>query len=190
MAMEADSMRVTGWNGKRKRLASVIAAAMGLGLIAYPVLLAGCAALGPHHETVQAAPDSAEQPAAAAPAPGRCFEEAGELDKMLDAKPIALAAVRPAGQAGTTPTPTAKAPDAVVKGKGNFRLQIGAESDVDAAQAKKAEYEKQLGGTVDMVFDAPYYKLRWGYCDTKEDAEDKLLELSNDQKIQGFVVKQ
>jgi hypothetical protein len=40
-----------------------------------------------------------------------------------------------------------------------------------------------------MVFDAPYYKLRWGYFESKQDAEDKILELS-DLKIQGFVVKQ
>jgi septal ring-binding cell division protein DamX len=110
---------------------------------------------------------------------------------MLDAKPMALPAVKPASQApaaGAAGAAAAKAPEPA-KGKGNFRIQIGAESDVDAAQAKKAEYEKLLGGAVDMVFDAPYYKLRWGYFDTKQDAEDKLLELS-DLKIQGFVVKQ
>jgi septal ring-binding cell division protein DamX len=107
---------------------------------------------------------------------------------MLDAKPMALPAVKPASQAPAPGAAAAKAPEPA-KGKGSFRIQIGAESDVDAAQAKKAEYEKLLGGAVDMVFDAPYYKLRWGYFDTKQDAEDKLLELS-DLKIQGFVVKQ
>jgi len=110
------------------------------------------------------------------------------VDKLLDAKPIALAAVRPASQAAPGTSAAAKTPDPA-KVKGNFRIQIGAESDVDAAQAKKAQYEKMLGGAVDVVFDAPYYKLRWGYFETKQDAEDKILELS-DQKIQGFVVKQ
>ncbi|HKP96212.1 MAG TPA: SPOR domain-containing protein [Fibrobacteria bacterium] len=122
------------------------------------------------------------------PEPSKRFEEPGELDRLLDAKPIALAAVRPASQAAPAGSPAPK-PEPVSKGKGNFRIQIGAESDVDAAQNKKAEYEKLLGGAVDVVFDAPYYKLRWGFFNSKQDAEDKLLELS-DLKIQGFVVKQ
>ncbi|MDQ3002330.1 MAG: SPOR domain-containing protein, partial [Fibrobacterota bacterium] len=110
-------------------------------------------------------------------------------DKLLDAKPIALAAVKPASQGSQTGSGAVKASEPPTKTKGNFRIQVGAESDVDAAQAKKQEYEKLLGGTVDVVFDAPYYKLRWGFFDSKQDAEDKILELS-DHKIQGFVVKQ
>ena len=74
-------------------------------------------------------------------------------------------------------------------GKGRFRIQVGAENDIDAAQAKKREYERTLGGTVDVVFDAPYYKLRWGFFDTKQDADDKILEIA-ELNIQGFVVKQ
>lgn len=135
-------------------------------------------------ETSQTA--SGQEPASV---PAKQFEEPGELDKLLDAKPIALAAVKPASQGAQTGTGTAKASEPPAKGKGNFRIQVGAESDVDAAQAKKQEYEKLLGGTVDVVFDAPYYKLRWGFFDSKQDAEDKILELS-DHKIQGFVVKQ
>ncbi len=121
------------------------------------------------------------------------FSEPDELDKLLDAKPMVLASVKPASQA--TPTngsggiSESKNPEVASTGKAKFRIQISAESDIDAAQAKKSLYEKQLGGSVDMVFDAPYYKLRWGFFDSKQDAEDKLLELS-DKKIQGFVVKQ
>lgn len=160
-------------------------------------LFSGCAAASRHAE--EKAPSEgaeAQQPASGqsdVPNASKRFEEPGELDKMLDAKPIALAAVKPASQSSPTAAaapksaePTASAPS---KGKGNFRIQVGAESDLDAAQAKKAEYEKMLGGAVDVTFDAPYYKLRWGFFDTKQDAEDKLLELS-DLKIQGFVVKQ
>lgn len=151
--------------------------------------IAGCAGMGPRNE--DAAPSAADAPRetgtaeAGGPASNRRFEEPGELDKLLDAKPIALAAVKPASQTPGMAAPKAEA----AKGKGNFRIQIGAESDVDAAQAKKADYERLLGGSVDMVFDAPYYKLRWGYFETKQDAEDKILELS-DLKIQGFVIKQ
>jgi septal ring-binding cell division protein DamX len=153
--------------------------------------LGGCAGAGPGPEerTPDASTPTRETHAADAgiPASNRSFEPPGELDKVLDAKPIALAAVKPASQ-GQAAASASKSPEPA-KGRGNFRIQIGAESDVDAAQAKKAQYEKLLGGSVDMVFDAPYYKLRWGYFESKQDAEDKILELS-DLKIQGFVVKQ
>lgn len=153
-------------------------------------LLAACAAPGPRNDGPSGnEPAGREQAAgsdAAAPAVGKRFEEPGELDKLLDSKPIALAAVKSAAQSQAA---APKAPEPVTKGRGNFRIQVGAENDVDAAQAKKAEYEKLLGGPVDVVFDAPYYKLRWGWFESKQDAEDKILELT-DFKIQGFVVKQ
>ena len=151
----------------------------------------GCGGTGgAHREEALAeaapAPREAQASHAEASASDRTFGEPGDLDKLLDAKPIALAAVKPVSQAPAAAAPKAPEP---ARGKGNFRIQIGAESDVDEAQAKKAAYEKLIGGTVDMVFDAPYYKLRWGYFETKQDAEDKILELT-DVKIQGFVVKQ
>lgn len=152
--------------------------------------LAGCAGVGSRKESpgTEAAPAQTLKapPTAAAAASGRKFEEPGDLDRMLDAKPMDMPAVKPASQVLAVAATQSQDP---AKGKGSFRIQIGAESDVDAAQAKKAKYEKMLGGTVDMVFDAPYYKLRWGYFDSKQEAEDKILELS-DLKIQGFVIKQ
>ena len=155
--------------------------------------LAGCAGTGGNGGgSSQEGSRNSEQSVASpseAPVASKRFQESGELDKLLDAKPIALAAVKPASQAVATGSGSAKTTEPVSKGRGNFRLQVGAESDVDAAQAKKQEYERTLGGNVDVVFDAPYYKLRWGYFDSKQDAEDKVLELS-DLKIQMFVVKQ
>lgn len=153
-------------------------------------LLAGCAAPRPQDEAMGPGngPDQEQSgTAASAPAGAKRFEEPGELDKLLDSKPIALAAVKPAAQ--SQGGSASKVQEPVAKGRGTFRIQVGAESDVDAAQARKAEYEKLLGGSVDVVFDAPYYKLRWGWFDSKQDAEDKILELT-DFKIQGFVVKQ
>ncbi len=154
--------------------------------------LSGCAGMVKRSgDSVPSDPETARGTAVVTPdasGSSKKFEETGDLDKLLDAKPIALAPVKPASQAGSAAT-AAKAPEPVAKGKGNFRIQVGAESDLDAAQLKKAEYEKMLGGPVDVTFDAPFYKLRWGYFDSKQDAEDKLLELS-DFKIQGFVVKQ
>lgn len=175
----------------RKSLTTLAAVTAGLAFISCLWLLAGCAALGPRDEAARTdegpTDELAGRPDASAPAAGKRFEEPGELDRLLDSKPIALAAVKPSSQSQSGPA--AKAPESVSKGRGNFRIQVGAESDVDAAQAKKAEYEKLLGGSVDVVFDAPYYKLRWGWFDSKQDAEDKILELT-DFKIQGFVIKQ
>lgn len=181
--------RTVEWGRKPVALMSLL----GLAAVLMTGALSGCAGIAKRGgEDVQAGSETAREPAAGQPESSpqsRKFEEPGELDKLLDAKPIALAAVRPASQSVPSGSAAPKAPEPVSKGKGNFRIQVGAESDVDAAQAKKAEYEKMLGGAVDVIFDAPYYKLRWGYFDSKQDAEDKLLELS-DFKIQGFVVKQ
>lgn len=165
----------------------------GLLALALAWALAGCGGIIPRGDG-DAEPGMEEktqtsQSQEEVPAPSKRFEEPGELDKLLDAKPIALAAVKPVSQSTPAGAGSAKAAEPVSKGKGNFRIQVGAESDVDAAQAKKQEYEKALGGTVDVVFDAPYYKLRWGYFDSRQDAEDKVLEMS-DLKIQMFVIKQ
>jgi septal ring-binding cell division protein DamX len=147
-------------------------------------------------------PEAGESAAGPAPAPAPSssgnnykFEEPGELDRMLDAKPHALPAVKQASPAAASPASAvgaktaAAAPAAGAPGTGKFRIQVAAENDFDAAQAKKREYERVLGGVVDVSFDAPYYKLRWGYFETKQEAQDKILELS-DLNISGFVVKQ
>ena len=174
------------WNAKLR-------GGYGLLAVALAWALAGCGGMVPRGGgNAQSDPDEvveAPQRREEAPASSKRFEDPGELDKLLDAKPIALAAVKPASQATPSGAGTGKSTEPVSKGKGNFRIQLGAESDVDAAQAKKQEYEKALGGTVDVVFDAPYYKLRWGYFDSRQDAEDKVLEMS-DLKIQMFVIKQ
>jgi SPOR domain len=155
------------------------------------MLLAGCGLLPPlggsGDKGTRTDPDAADHAAAVQPTPAGRFEEPGELDRLVDAKPINLAAVKPMAAAGSPAL--AKSPTEVSTGRGRFRIQVGAENDIDAAQGKKAEYERKLGGTVDVVFDAPYYKLRWGYFETKQDADDKILEIS-EFNIQGFVVKQ
>jgi hypothetical protein len=175
------------WTGK----GVACLALWGLAAVAMFWTLAGCAGSANRGQDEAQAGSEESRPSVATPSEittqSKRFEEPGELDKLLDAKPIALAAVRPASQAA--PAGAAPKAEPAAKGKGNFRIQIGAESDVDAAQGKKAEYEKLLGGSVDVVFDPPYYKLRWGFFDSRQDAEDKLLELS-DLKIQGFVIKQ
>lgn len=126
-------------------------------------------------------------PARELAAPASRFEQPGELDRLVDAKPLPFPAVKTESHVGTAAA--ARTASDAPSGKGRFRLQVGAENDIDAAQAKKRELERTLGGTVDVTFDAPYYKLRWGYFETKQDADDKILEIS-EFKVQGFVVKQ
>lgn len=179
-------MRIDAINAMKRGWKPVLALAIAWAM-------AGCGGIGPRGSgDAEPGPDESAQVSQGreeAPATSKRFEEPGELDKLLDAKPIALAVVKPSSQSTPAGAGASKAAEPVTKGKGNFRIQVGAESDVDAAQAKKQEYEKALGGTVDVVFDAPYYKLRWGYFDSRQDAEDKVLEMS-DLKIQMFVVKQ
>lgn len=187
---------ISGTRGLRKRLSRACAAtrlvsAGAAGFFLSAALLAGCGLLPPSGGSREPDPrgdsDASPKPAAVQQADAGRFEEPGEFDRLADAKPIALPAVKPAASVGSTAP--GKAPAEASAGKGRFRIQVGAENDIDAAQSKKAEYERKLGGTVDVVFDAPYYKLRWGYFATKQDADDKILEIS-EFNIQGFVVKQ
>ena len=98
-----------------------------------------------------------------------------ELDKMLDAHPI--------------PLPLNKDTVAAAVNAPVFQVQLGALSDIDSAQTRKAVLEQSVGGKIDVVFDPPYYKLRFGKFATQREAEDKLLDLS-EKNIQGFVVRQ
>ena len=144
--------------------------------------LCGCGLMSRSGKKPEAATGSANRPPKAGG--DTRFEEPGELDKMLDAKPLPLPALKSASP-GFEPLPPGK----TNAGRGNFRVQLGAEADIESAQAKKSEYERTLGGVIDVVFDAPYYKLRWGYFGTKQEAQDKILELT-ELNIQGFVIKQ
>ncbi len=110
---------------------------------------------------------------------------------MLDAKPLALAPVKPTGPVNLAPVvPSSQAGAKEKTGDGTrYRLQLSAESSLEAAQRRKAELEGKLGGRVDVDFEPPYYKLRYGNFASRQEAQDKLLELS-DLKLQGFVVKQ
>ncbi len=125
--------------------------------------------------------------------PEKDFNQPTELDVLLDGKPMALGSVRSSD--GIAPTPSGSSAKSTTSGvqqvspsKARFRIQLSAEADYDSAQKRKADLEKVLGSAVDVVFDAPYYKLRWGYFNSKQDAEDKMLELT-EFNIQGFVVK-
>ncbi len=72
--------------------------------------------------------------------------------------------------------------------EGLYSLQFDSVADFDAAQARRARLQSQTGYGIQLVFDAPFYKLRGGYFKKKSDAEDKARELSQ-YNISAFVVK-
>ncbi|GBU24319.1 hypothetical protein R83H12_00947 [Fibrobacteria bacterium R8-3-H12] len=72
--------------------------------------------------------------------------------------------------------------------EGAYVLQFDAVANFDAAQARRAKLQVQTGYDIQMVFDAPFYKLRGGYFKKKTEAEDKARELSL-YNISAFAVK-
>jgi len=71
---------------------------------------------------------------------------------------------------------------------GAYVLQFDAIANFDVAQARRAKLQVQTGYDIQMVFDAPFYKLRGGYFKKKTEAEDKARELSL-YNISAFAVK-
>lgn len=69
-----------------------------------------------------------------------------------------------------------------------YTLQFDAIANFDAAQSRRATLRTQTGYDIQMVFDAPFYKLRGGAFRKKSDAEDKARELSL-YNISAFVVR-
>ncbi len=150
-------------------------------MIRRAILLLGCVLCG--------APLASGKNAPAANAAHR-FSPPTALDTLLDANPVALPAVKPASdiQAGENPVSTAVNRDTTVSKTPAFQIQLDALSDIDSAQARKSVLEQTLGGKIEMVFDPPFYKLRFGSFSTKQEAEDALADLA-EKNLKGFVVR-
>jgi len=69
-----------------------------------------------------------------------------------------------------------------------YTLQFDAVADFDVAQARRAKLRNQTGYEIQMIFDAPFYKLRGGGFKNKLDADDKARELAI-YNISAFAVK-
>jgi septal ring-binding cell division protein DamX len=127
------------------------------------------------------------------------FSPPTALDSLLDANAIPLPSIKPADvpiQMGEdVPTPAGASEDAPTSEARTtapavlFQIQLDALSDIDSAQARKAVLEQTLGSKIDMVFDPPFYKLRYGSFSSKQEAEDALADLA-EKNMQGFVVRQ
>jgi len=69
-----------------------------------------------------------------------------------------------------------------------YTLQFDAVADFDVAQANRAKLRSQTGYDIQMIFDAPFYKLRGGGFKSKLDADEKAREFSI-YNISAFPVK-
>lgn len=118
-------------------------------------------------------------------APPRKYPTPTETDLLLDAKPHSLPEIKSAAAEPALGTDAGKEKTT----RGPWRIQVAALADLESAQARKRELDAKLGSTVDLIFDAPYYKLRWGAFSSKQEAEDKLLEMSEVIR-EGFVIRQ
>ena len=74
------------------------------------------------------------------------------------------------------------------KGNGYYVLQFEAVGDFDAAERRRAQISASTGYNIQVVFDAPFYKLRGGGWTSKQAADDKARELSA-YNINALVVK-
>lgn len=74
------------------------------------------------------------------------------------------------------------------KGNGYYVLQFEAVGDFDAAERRRAQISASTGYNIQVVFDAPFYKLRGGGWTSKKAADDKARELSA-YNINALVVK-
>jgi SPOR domain len=116
----------------------------------------------------------------------RQYPGGSPTDLAIDAKPHVLPEVKQAATPGIADKEAASTP-AVVGGP--WRIQVGTLPDLESAQTRKRQLDAKLGSPVDLTFDAPYYKLRWGGFATKQEAEDKLLEMS-EIFHEAFVIRQ
>ena len=116
--------------------------------------------------------------------------EPTDLDSLFrgkEYKPALSASLRDSSAARESAVP-GKSSAKESKSDGYYMLQFESVADFDAAQRRRAQLSASTGYAVQVVFDAPFYKLRGGGWGSKKAAEDKARELSA-YNIAAFVVK-
>lgn len=115
--------------------------------------------------------------------------EPTDLDSLFrgkEYKPVLNASLRDSSANESAVPGKASAKES--KSDGYYMLQFESVADFDAAQRRRAQLSASTGYAVQVVFDAPFYKLRGGGWANKKTAEDKARELSA-YNIAAFVVK-
>ena len=116
--------------------------------------------------------------------------EPTDLDSLFrgkEYKPVLSASLRDSATNEASAVP-GKATAKASKSDGYYMLQFESVADFDAAQRRRAQISASTGYAIQVVFDAPFYKLRGGGWANKKAAEDKARELSA-YNITAFVVK-
>ena len=116
--------------------------------------------------------------------------QATDLDTLLRGReykmPALDASLRSGKDMGKMATQSSSAGKNSVEG--SFMLQFDALADFDAAQKRREDLQRRTGYTIQMVFDAPFYKLRAGSFSKKADAQAEADALSA-SNIGACVVK-
>ena len=116
--------------------------------------------------------------------------EPTDIDSLFrgkEYKPVLSASLRDSATNEASAVP-GKATAKASKSDGYYMLQFESVADFDAAQRRRAQISASTGYAIQVVFDAPFYKLRGGGWANKKAAEDKARELSA-YNITAFVVK-
>jgi len=116
--------------------------------------------------------------------------EPTDIDSLFHGKeyrPVLNAALRDSSKKEAA-LPSSKSTGKASKSDGYYMLQFESVADFDAAQRRRAQIAASTGYTIQVVFDAPFYKLRGGGWSSKKAAEDKAREFSA-YNINAFVVK-
>jgi hypothetical protein len=109
-----------------------------------------------------------------------------DIDSLFRGKEFQLPPLDSSYKSNYSEIPQAKSSEK--EQDGMFVLQFDAIANFDAAQTRRARLQSQTGYDIQMIFDAPFYKLRGGYFKKKSEAEDKARELSL-YNVSAFVVK-
>jgi len=113
------------------------------------------------------------------------FEKESDLDELLDKEPLILTKSSKPIPASYKSTLDSNKKN---KSKNQYRIQLLTVADIESAQQKKNQFAYLIGEYVEIYFDAPFYKLRFGHFDSQRAAEEKLLDLL-DLGLNGFVIK-
>lgn len=117
------------------------------------------------------------------PAQGKAFSpKMTSLDSFLVKERIPIDTIYPAGE---KPEPKEKS-----KGKAQtlYSIQLATVADFETAERRRGEYTRHLGSAVDIVFDPPFYKLRFGQFASQKQASNKMEDLQ-ELGVSGFIVK-
>ncbi len=111
-----------------------------------------------------------------------------DIDSLFRGREFQLPPLDSSYRANYSEAPVSQVKNSREEQEGAYTLQFDAVANFDAAQVRRATLQSQTGYDIQMLFDAPFYKLRAGYFKKKSEAEDKARELSL-YNISAFVVK-